>query len=87
MFRQIIFNLLPAYPGMFSALLSTLNERPFSPLKAVGALVGIGWRSLAIIGCTVFLCRIIYRVLQQLKRSALWERLLVTRKFTEDHAA
>src|SRR5262249_45239970 len=87
MFRQVIFFLIPAYPEILTSLISTLTDKPFNPVKAFGALLGFGWRSLVIVGCTVFIIRTILRILQRLKRSQIWDRMFALKKITEDHAS
>ena len=87
MFRQVVFFLIPAYPGILSSLVSTLSGRPLSPVRVLGSFLEVGWRSLILVGCSLFICRTCYRVFERLRASVPWRRMLFLKKAAENSAS
>ncbi len=61
LFHQVVYGLIPAYPGTIMSLWKAIQQQPISVVQILGSLIEVIWKGLAILGILVVLLRVLLK--------------------------
>ena len=76
MFHQVIYYLIPAYPQVWVAFWRALSKRPLGLIQILSNLLEVLWRSLVLLGLSIFMFRALLLLWKYLQMAI---RLLTTK--------